>query len=399
MLKFSRNILRIFLVFLVTISIVYIDALYTSPNQIFVMEGQTPKFNYIINANNQYDQQLGSHNVELKLFDFLPLKTVKVNVIPKIELIPCGTSIGLRVNTKGVMVVDTSKVYVNDTNYFEPYKNANIKAGDYIIELEGIKINKTSDINEILSKIDTNKELSIKILRDNNIIDANIMPIKSKLDGKYKLGLWIRDSSVGIGTMTFYDPNTNTFGALGHGIVDIDTKQLIEINNGELSHSNILSIKKGEKGNPGELIGTFNSQDDDNGTITQNTQNGVFGSIEKDSKLVPDVEPVEIGLKDDIKLGNAQIISSIDKDNPQYFDIKIEKIYSKTFIDSKSFLIKITDQRLLDKTGGIVQGMSGSPIIQNGKLVGAITHVLVNDPTMGYATSIETMLKETELVG
>ena len=220
-----------------------------------------------------------------------------------------------------------------------------------------------------------------------------IHPIKS-VDGKNKIGLWVRDSTAGIGTVTFIDPVTGIYGALGHPITDVDTGDIIKISKGNIVSSSIVNVKRGEKGNPGELKGVFINDDINLGSVEQNTKFGIFGKYSLENIYT---EKLKIALKDEIQEGPAQIISTVDNGEPKLYDVVIEKLLQQDNPSSKSMIIKVVDEDLLKKTGGIVQGMSGSPIIQNNKIVGAVTHVLVNKPDTGYGIYIEWMLKESKI--
>lgn len=236
-------------------------------------------------------------------------------------------------------------------------------------------------------------ELDIKVERDEKIIVKKIHPIKS-VDGKNKIGLWVRDSTAGIGTVTFIDPVTGIYGALGHPITDVDTGDIIKISKGNIVSSSIVNVKRGEKGNPGELKGVFINDDINLGSVEQNTKFGIFGKYSLENIYT---EKLKIALKDEIQEGPAQIISTVDNGEPKLYDVVIEKLLQQDNPSSKSMIIKVVDEDLLKKTGGIVQGMSGSPIIQNNKIVGAVTHVLVNKPDTGYGIYIEWMLKESKI--
>ena len=213
-----------------------------------------------------------------------------------------------------------------------------------------------------------------------------------------KIGLWVRDAAAGVGTLTFYEPSSGMFATLGHGIMDIDTAELIKIANGELVTTNILSINKGTKGNPGEIRGTIEAGHTI-GSISKNTKFGVFGTINKTPYLnTSNTNEVQVALREEIKTGKAQIICELENGKKEYYDIEIQRIFISNNKDNKSMLIKVTDKKLSEKTGGIIQGMSGAPIIQNGKFVGAVTHVLVNDPTIGYGVFADIMLKQMKEV-
>ena len=226
---------------------------------------------------------------------------------------------------------------------------------------------------------------------------ASMKPVKSGDEG-YKLGLWVRDAAAGVGTLTFYEPETKMFATLGHGILDVDTSDLIKIANGELVTTNILNIQKGEKGKPGEIRGTIESGYT-LGRITKNTAFGVYGLLDAPSYLsISAKEAIEVATREEIKTGAAQIICELENGKIQYFDIEIQKVFAGNNEDNKSMLLKVTDEELLEKTGGIIQGMSGAPIVQDGKFVGAVTHVLVNDPSQGYGVFADIMLKQMRQV-
>ena len=232
------------------------------------------------------------------------------------------------------------------------------------------------------------------IKRDNELLEIYVTPIKSEIDKSYKIGAWVRDETQGIGTITYYNPKSYTFGALGHGITDIDTRKIIPIKNGKIMKAEITSIKKGQRGIPGELTGAiYDTEEAQLGTIELNTSQGIFGKLDpKKMKAFPK-KSFPIAFQNEIHEGKAIILSNISGDKIEEFEIVIQKVSRFQQDISKGMIIKITDPRLLDKTNGIIQGMSGSPIIQDGKLVGAVTHVFVHDPTKGYGIFIENMLK------
>ena len=273
----------------------------------------------------------------------------------------------------------------------KPYENTGIKEGDRIVEINSIKISSTDDLIETVNS-SKGKEVIVKYIRNDVEETASMIPVKTT-NNEYKLGLWVRDAAAGVGTATFYVPSTGMFASLGHGISDIDTEKLVTISNGELVTTEIVHIEKGEKGKPGEIKGSIEGATKI-GDIYKNTSFGVFGKVTNKSRLNLQNKEIEILSRDEIKKGKAQIICELENGRKNYYDVEIEKIYTNNQKDNKSMLIKVTDERLLEKTGGIIQGMSGSPIIQDGKFVGAITHVLVNDPTSGYGVFADMMLKQ-----
>lgn len=252
---------------------------------------------------------------------------------------------------------------------------------------------------ELMKEVNASKgsRINIKYIREEETITTSMKPVKSGDEG-YKLGLWVRDAAAGVGTLTFYEPETKMFATLGHGILDVDTSDLIKIANGELVTTNILNIQKGEKGKPGEIRGTIESGYT-LGRITKNTAFGVYGLLDAPSYLsISAKEAIEVATREEIKTGAAQIICELENGKIQYFDIEIQKVFAGNNEDNKSMLLKVTDEELLEKTGGIIQGMSGAPIVQDGKFVGAVTHVLVNDPSQGYGVFADIMLKQMRQV-
>ena len=335
--------------------------------------------------------KIGKVSFRLNLFNLIPLKNIDVNVIPKTTVVPMGNAIGLKLYTAGVLVVGMSEIEGK-----KPYENSGIKEGDRIIQINQNQIDNTDDLMKAVNKSDGNN-ISIKYVRDEKTITTSIKPLKNS-SNEYKIGLWVRDAAAGVGTLTFYEPSSGMFATLGHGIMDIDTAELIKLANGELVTTNILSINKGTKGNPGEIRGTIEAGHTI-GSISKNTKFGVFGTINKTPYLnTSNTNEVQVALREEIKTGKAQIICELENGKKEYYDIEIQRIFISNNKDNKSMLIKVTDKKLSEKTGGIIQGMSGAPIIQNGKFVGAVTHVLVNDPTIGYGVFADIMLKQMKEV-
>lgn len=335
--------------------------------------------------------KIGKVSFRLNLFNLIPLKNIDVNVIPKTTVVPMGNAIGMKLYTAGVLVVGMSEIEGK-----KPYENSGIKEGDRIIQINQNQIDNTDDLMKAVNKSDGNN-ISIKYVRDEKTITTSIKPLKNS-NNEYKIGLWVRDAAAGVGTLTFYEPSSGMFATLGHGIMDIDTAELIKIANGELVTTNILSINKGTKGNPGEIRGTIEAGHTI-GSISKNTKFGVFGTINKTPYLnTSNTNEVQVALREEIKTGKAQIICELENGKKEYYDIEIQRIFISNNKDNKSMLIKVTDKKLSEKTGGIIQGMSGAPIIQNGKFVGAVTHVLVNDPTIGYGVFADIMLKQMKEV-
>lgn len=317
----------------------------------------------------------------------------KKNNYKNLELMPGGEPVGVKLNTKGVLVVALSDIEGNDNNIICPAAQAGVQIGDCILEINNQTTNSSEDTSKQINSCD-GKELKLLIDRNGVKLEKTVVPVKNKNDDKYKIGLWVRDSTAGVGTLTFYDPKTNTFGALGHPITDVDTGTILKVSTGNITNSSIMSVKKGLKGTPGELRGIFVNEENPIGFITQNTICGIFGEGTKVMSNYVNKGLYKIATRDEIKEGPAKIITTIEGDKPEQFDIVIEKLLQQEAAGPKSMIIRVTDKKLLEKTGGIVQGMSGSPIIQNNKLVGAVTHVLVNNPDTGYGIYIEWMINE-----
>ncbi|WP_042458209.1 SpoIVB peptidase [Neobacillus dielmonensis] len=324
----------------------------------------------------------------------IPIKKVDVNVLKDFRVLPGGQSIGVKLNTVGVLVVGHH--LVNTANGKKsPGELAGIKVGDIITEINGNKIEKMTDVAPYVQAAGQNgKSLDMVISRENGKFTTKLTPLKDKGENTYKLGLYIRDSAAGIGTMTFIHPESKKYGALGHVISDMDTKKPIVVEDGQIVRSTVTSIEKGSNGDPGEKLARFSSDREIVGNITKNSPFGIFGELNKDlSNGIMD-KPLPIALSHQVKEGPAKILTVVDNDKVEEFNVEIVSTIPQKFPATKGMVIKVTDPKLLEKTGGIVQGMSGSPIIQNGKLVGAVTHVFVNDPTSGYGVHIEWMLNE-----
>ena len=404
----KKMILKIFLIIFLLILYIYILLITNLPSSIVVFEGENLnlasilglQFSLISNeetievsSNNsaQVTEKVGKSNLKVSLFNNV-VKNLEVDVLPRKTVIPVGNIAGVKLYTNGVLVVGMSEIEGEDNKKYKPYANTGIEEGDTIISINNTEILNTDDLVNIVNSSNGNK-LDIKYVRDNQSLECSITPVKT-IENDYKLGLWVRDSAAGVGTVTFYEPSTKSFAALGHGIVDIDTEELINIASGEFVTTKILNITKGESGNPGRIQGTIDNQENI-GIISKNTRFGIYGKVDDTHSLNIDyTKEMEVALRSEIQKGKATILCSLDNEKVKEYEIEIEKIYVNNNYDNKSMLIKITDQELLEKTGGIIQGMSGSPIIQNGKFVGAITNVLVNNPEEGYAVFGDIMLKQ-----
>lgn len=299
-----------------------------------------------------------------------------------------GEPFGLKMCSDGVMIVELES-YFDGTRYVCPAKNAGLKESDVIKEINGITISSNEDLRE--TTLNSNgKDLEVTFERDNKIQIKKITPIKN-MAGNYLIGAWVRDSSAGIGTITYYNSSENYFAALGHGICDCDTNTLMPLATGDAVIAEISSVTKSTNGSPGSLNGYFS--DKEIGNITQNCDIGIYGTF--NNSLIENKEKYPIALKSEVKTGEATVYTTIEGSTPQAYSIEITGI-SRNVKSNESFTVKITDDKLLNETGGIVQGMSGSPIVQNGKLIGAITHVFVNSTDEGYGIYIENMIDRYE---
>ena len=333
-------------------------------------------------------------NIELNLSTLGGLlnKRITVDVLPTLEVVPGGDLIGIKLYSKGVLIVGESKVQDLSGNWNELYPDGTFKAGDLLLKIGEYEVDSAEEVSKIVNTIGE-KEITLTIERNKEEFLVRVTPIKSFDDGHYKIGLWVRDGAMGIGTLSFYSPEYMKFAALGHGISDEDSKKLIEIDNGEIYNASILSATKGRSEYPGELKGILR-EDEPYGWILENERNGIFGSYSGDITFL-NRKKVEVASQNEVQLGNAKIICTVDESQERKeYDIEIIKIVTNSLIGNKGMMIKVTDEELIRKTGGIIQGMSGSPILQNGKLIGAVTHVYVNDPTKGYAVFAETMIEK-----
>ncbi len=337
-----------------------------------------------------------SNKYEIKFLGMIPLKSVEVEKIKDLELYPGGVPIGVRVSSEGVLVVGYSDIEINNEKEESPGKVGGLEIGDVILKINGIEMHNSRDLVKAIKQSEKDS-IKVDILRHGENI-TKIVTLKKENNKDYKIGLWIRDSTAGVGTMTFYDDTSKKFGALGHPITDSDTNEPFLIKDGDVIESSIISIRKGEKGSPGELKGIFINESNPTGEIDKNTQSGIFGQLNSNILQKSDIKRLKVGFRDEIVPGKAKIITTIDENGPQEYEIEIEKLLNQNVASSKSMVIKVTDPRLLEKTGGIVQGMSGSPIIQNNKIVGAVTHVLINKPDTGYGIYIEWMLQDAGII-
>lgn len=324
-----------------------------------------------------------------KLFGVIPVKEVNVSKTSVRKVSVAGTPFGVKMFSDGVMIVGFSDIET-EYGYSCPAKTAGLKMGDVITALNGEKVQSIDDVEKFILE-NGGKKVTVSFLRDGLEMQLPLLPVKEIGSNAVRTGMWVRDSSAGVGTMTFYDVQKGMFAGLGHGIKDTDTQKDIRLLSGEIVPVKIMGVTKSRNGEAGELKGTFMSSFP-SGRILANSTNGVYGTV----FTIPDENIMEIAQPQEIETGRAQIITTIDGTTPRRYDVVIEKIALNGTNSNKNMIIRITDPELLKVTGGIVQGMSGSPVIQNGKLVGAITHVFVNQVERGYAVFATNMLESMD---
>ena len=364
------------------------------PDEIFVYaDEETDWETFFQEPLISYDEtvevsQNGSYQIRCKWLGVLPLKTIKVHTVEKQEVLVSGSPVGIYMETKGVLVIDSGEITDRDGIRRTPAEHI-IQSGDYICEIDGKVLTGKRQLMQLVRE-NQGEPMELQVIRHQETIKLEMTPVETE-DGSYKLGIWVRDNIQGIGTLTYVEPN-GTFGALGHGISDADTGERLEISDGDLYRADILSIRKGTAGTPGELRGVINYREENRiGTICGNSQYGIRGQMEP-GKYTESMKKIPTGLKQEIQTGKAEIRCDIG-DGIREYQCEILEIDSNARDTNKCLVLRITDDDLLSRTGGIVQGMSGSPVLQNGKLIGAITHVFVNDPTKGYGIFIENMME------
>ena len=339
----------------------------------------------------------GKRLLEFKLFGFIPLSNIVINVMDPVKVIPGGQSIGVMLHSKGVMVVGLSPVTDRAGKRINPAADAGIMVGDVILSINGIMVKSDEQVKALVS-LGKENTLTIVLKRGSNNIKVAVKPVICSETGSYRIGLYVRDGTAGVGTLSFYHPSSRCFGALGHGINDADTAMKIDMAEGKVVGATVKGIHPGRKGKPGEKVGMFNGSMGITGSIVKNTPFGIFGELDKPVVNPFYKEALPVAFSYQIKKGPAEIMTVLEDNRVEKYSIEIQEILSPPVRDGKGLIIKVTDKKLLQKSGGIIQGMSGSPIIQNGMLVGAVTHVFVNDPTRGYGVLAEWMLQEAGIL-
>ena len=377
---------------------------YSLPNQITIFAEDIKQANKNKSFGNFLSAEIAETNIaadsskkgntyiDFKLFNLIPIKRQSVKILQDDEIFAGGVPIGLSLKADGALVIGSSAIETENGQY-DIANFGTLKVGDIITKIDDKIVNSTTDISNYLNtKNNKEKEVKVTFKRGEEEKTLEIKPIKDILSNKYRLGVWVRDDASGIGTLTFVKEN-NRFGALGHPLCDIDAKTVVSVKTGKVYNCSVLGVNKGKSGTPGELRGMFLHGNDEQGYIDKNNEYGIFGEIKDSSSIFQKLEKTKVGGRFSVKPGKAKIRCCIDG-NIKLYDIEIIKTNNNNFSNDKSMVVRVVDKELLSKTGGIVQGMSGSPIIQNGKIIGAITHVFVNDPTKGFGVYLDFMLKE-----
>lgn len=393
----------------------YVLLLYSIPDKMYVERGEEPDYTFGVPvtgtvvksaevfANKQpaqngaihmtrqagAGQQTGTYQVLCRLFGTIPVKRVAVQEVSKKELLPAGTNIGIYVKNEQIMIIGTGEVTDESGSKSEPAKNV-VQSGDYILAVNGEEVTSKAQLVKKISFCD-GKKVRLKLLRGKDPIEVSVKPVRCA-QGIYQIGVWVRDDIAGVGTLT-YVTDSKKYGALGHGVTDADVGSLIDMDQGSIYETTILEVRKGQRGQPGEMSGMINYNEQYRlGTVEENTNVGIYGTLTNMPKELKGVSAMPVTYKEGIKKGKAQIISSVEGKRRSY-DIEIEQTNYHSEGNNKGIQFQVTDERLLEDTGGIVQGMSGSPIVQDGHIIGAVTHVFISDSKMGYGIFIENMLE------
>jgi stage IV sporulation protein B len=342
---------------------------------------------------------LGKATLEFRLLGLIPVRTVQVDVLPPLKLVPGGHSIGVVLHSQGVIIVGHSPVAGPDGQSRSPAKEAGIAIGDVILSINGVPVQSDSQVAEVIDASGReNRPVNLLVKRGVANLELSLRPAFCQDTKRYRIGLFVRDSAAGVGTLTFYEPETNTYGALGHIITDSDTNQPIDCHQGKIVLATVSGIQHGRRGQPGEKIGVFIEEDQVLGNIEKNTPFGIYGQLSAYPPQQIHSDGIPVASMSQVQLGAAELLTVVDGQTIERFAIEVQKINLQETPEGKGLVIKVTDPRLLERTGGIVQGMSGSPILQNGKIIGAVTHVFVHDPSRGYGCFVDWMLMESGLV-
>ena len=396
-----KKVVPIILIFFFAIVSIFFpyDLLFSLTNDMFVTHEELDDIlkndwlisSHVVSVSAKDDNDFDKYIINYKLFNLFNIKKLKVNVVDPDRYFAGGETLGFSLQSKGVILIGGN--YILSKNRIErPFENSGLKTGDIITKIDGIEINNVEDISKILKNFEGGS-VSLTVTRSGETFEVEISPALDSMTNTYKLGLWVKEDAVGIGTLSFVNATTKRFGSLGHSINDSETNECIKVSGGNIYESKILGIKKGKSGKAGELIGTFN-RENVIGTVDKNCEYGVYGFVDSVETITKNKTAVDIGGRLSAKPGKAQILTCLDGDEIKAYDIEIIKTNFQSACNEKSMVLRVTDKNLIAKTGGIVQGMSGSPIIQDGKLIGAVTHVFVNDATKGFGIYIDWMLEQ-----
>ncbi len=397
-----RKIVRIFdiclsLVCVLIMSLVAVGS-HTMPDEIIRYESDGEKLNSIYSysddsiAESASTQAFPTTQETIRLLGVFPVKNAKVTNKHSGKVLVSGEVFGIKLYTDGVIVVGTQSVDIGDGEKVNPSQEAGIKTGDIIVSINNTRVNSSDEVTAILND-NNGKPYTIKLKRDGRYKTFSLAPAYSPREGSYKAGMWVRDSTAGIGTLTFYNPASGVFASLGHQINDIDTNELMPLLEGEAVSANVTRVQQGKNGATGALWCDF--EEHTMGRLLDNTQYGLYGSY---TEIGENAKEYTVASKQEVRKGKAKLVSTVEGKTPKEYDIEIIKISYNKSEEQKDIVFRVTDKELLSKTGGIVQGMSGSPIIQNNKLVGAVTHVIVNNPEKGYAIFAQTMYEKSNSI-
>ena len=325
----------------------------------------------------------GQTSVTFSLLGLIPVHETRVNVVEERTLIPGGQAVGVALKTRGVLVVSDAA------------KGRALRAGDVILSADGKNVESTKALSEHVGTAQTDT-VRLEVLRGGQTITVDAQAEPDPSDGRRKLGVWVRDSTAGVGTLTYIDPANQAYGALGHAIVDADTGRLLAAREGAILHASIVGVTKGQSGKAGELKGNFLKAGEQIGSLMENCEYGIYGVLDDMPENLLYPQGLRAGARSAVHTGTASIIATVDADGPQEYGVEIVRCFAQSEPSQKGMILRVTDERLLEKTGGIVQGMSGSPILQDGRIIGAVTHVYLSDATQGYGMYIEWMLEKSD---
>lgn len=352
----------------------------------------------VIGEKGSPEEKQGKQYLSFKALGIIPFKKMAVNVVSPVSVIPGGQSIGILMHSKGVMVVGMSNITDERGNAVNPAEEAGVKVGDIILSVNGKKVTDEFQLKNEISVIGTNKEAELEIKRESKVSKIKVKAVMCRETKRPRIGLFVRDGASGVGTLSFYDPATKTYGALGHIITDMDTAKGIDLSDGRIVEAHVRAIHRGKRGHPGEKLGMIADDGNISGSIDKNTRYGIFGKIHTLTDNPYFAKPVPVAMSYQIKKGPAEIYTVIEGNEITRCSVEIQEVFYPWNSRGKGMVIKVTDSELIETTGGIIQGMSGSPIVQDGKLIGVVTHVFINDPKRGYGVPAEWMLKEMGLL-